>query len=246
MSNETCRWASCYSEMENVSSSEQQKFSALADDWWDPNGSSRTLHEINPCRLEYVQRRLDLAGSKVADIGCGGGLFSEALALAGATVTAIDATDSVIDIARTHAAQNELNIDYRVQLSRQLAASESGTFDAVVCMELIEHVPDPAALVADCGALLRDGGQLFISTLTRTPVSYALAILGAEYVLGLVPRGTHDYEQFLKPAEIGRLARTAGLTTVDVTAMQYNPAARAARLGGSVKANYLATFIRES
>ena len=142
--------------------------------------------------------------------------------------------------------QNELNIDYRVQLSRQLAASESATFDAVVCMELIEHVPDPAALVADCGALLRAGGQLFISTLTRTPVSYALAILGAEYVLGLVPRGTHDYEQFLKPAELGRLARTAGLTTVDVTAMQYNPAARTARLGGSVKANYLATFIRES
>ncbi len=232
--------------MENVSSSEQQKFSALAEDWWDPDGSSRTLHEINPCRLEYVQRRLDLVGSKVADIGCGGGLFSEALAFAGATVTAIDATDSVIDVARTHAAQNELNIDYRVQLSRQLAASESGTFDAVVCMELIEHVPDPAALVADCSALLRDGGQLFISTLTRTSVSYALAILGAEYVLGLVPRGTHNYEQFLKPAELGRLARTAGLTTLDVTAMQYNPVARSARLGGSVKANYLATFVRES
>ena len=231
--------------MENVSPEEQHKFTTLADDWWDPNGNSRALHDINQCRFDYVATRIELNDARVADIGCGGGILSESLAAAGAEVVAIDATSAVIEVAQRHAATSALSIDYRVQLSDSLATAEPMSYDAVVCMELIEHVPDPAALVRDCHTLLKPGGRAFFSTLTRTALAYALGIVAAEYILNLVPRGTHDYEQFLKPSELAQLGRDAGLSLTDISAMHYNPVTRQCRLGGRVNVNYLASFTRD-
>ena len=223
----------------NVSPEEIARFDALAARWWDPDGESRPLHDLNPVRAAYIASRTDLRGARVADVGCGGGLLSEALARAGARVTAIDLGGRVIEVARLHLHESNLDIDYRVQSSTALAAAEPASFDAVCCMELIEHVPDPAALVNDLAAMLVPGGHLFMSTINRTPVAFGAAIVGAEYVMKMLPRGTHHYAQFLKPSELARLLRQAGLELEDVSGLAYNPLNRKAWLSPITAVNYV-------
>jgi 2-polyprenyl-6-hydroxyphenyl methylase/3-demethylubiquinone-9 3-methyltransferase len=223
----------------NVNPDEIARFDQLAARWWDPDGESRPLHDLNPVRAAYVAARVDLRGAKVADVGCGGGLLSEALARAGAKVTGIDLGEKVIEVAKLHLHESGLDVDYRVQSSAGLATAEPASFDAVCCMELIEHVPDPAALVGDLAAMLKPGGRLFMSTLNRTPAAFGAAIVGAEYVMRLLPRGTHHYAQFLRPSELGRLLRRAGLELEDVSGLGYNPLDRKAWLSRSTAVNYL-------
>jgi 2-polyprenyl-6-hydroxyphenyl methylase/3-demethylubiquinone-9 3-methyltransferase len=223
----------------NVSAEEIAHFDKLASRWWDPDGESRPLHDLNPVRAAYVARHVDLRGARVADVGCGGGLLSEALARAGAKVTGIDLSHKVIDIAKLHLYESNLSVDYRVQSSADMAAAEPEAYDAVCCMELIEHVPDPTALVADLTAMLKPGGWLFMSTLNRTPASFGAAILGAEYIMRMLPKGTHHYAQFLKPSELGRLLRHAGLELEEVTGLGYNPISRKAWLSRFTAVNYL-------
>lgn len=223
----------------NVSPEEIARFDKLADRWWDPDGESRPLHDLNPVRAAYVADRVVLKGAKVADVGCGGGLLSEALAAAGAQVTGIDLGEKVIEIARLHLYESNLTVDYRVQSSTELAAAEPAGFGAVCCMEMIEHVPDPEALVNDLAAMLKPGGTLFMSTLNRTPAAFGAAILGAEYLMRMLPRGTHHYAQFLKPSELARLLRHAGLELEDVSGLGYNPLTRKAWLSRITAVNYL-------
>jgi 2-polyprenyl-6-hydroxyphenyl methylase/3-demethylubiquinone-9 3-methyltransferase len=228
----------------NVSPEEIARFGKLAARWWDPDGESRPLHDLNPVRAAYVADRLDLRGARVADVGCGGGLLSEALAKAGARVTGIDLGEKVIEIARLHMHESRLetpnlDIDYRVQSSAELAAAEAESFDAVCCMELIEHVPDPAALVSDLTRMVKPGGVVVMSTLNRTPAAFGAAILGAEYIMRMLPRGTHHYAQFLKPSELGRLMRHAGLEVDDVSGLGYNPISRKAWVSRLTAVNYL-------
>lgn len=223
----------------NVSPDEIARFGKLAARWWDPDGESRPLHDLNPVRLGYVAARIDLRGARVADVGCGGGLLSEALARSGAEVTGIDLGEKVIDVARLHLHESKLQVDYRVQSSAALAAAEPGSFDAVCCMELIEHVPDPAALVADLANMVRPGGLVFMSTINRTPAAFGAAILGAEYLMRMLPRGTHHYSKFLKPSELGKLLRQTGLELEDVTGLGYNPVNRKAWLGRITSVNYV-------
>lgn len=223
----------------NVDPDEIARFNALASRWWDPDGESRPLHDLNPVRAGYIAARANLRGARVADVGCGGGLLSETLARAGAQVTGIDLGEKVIEIARLHLHESNLQIDYRVQSSAELAAAEPESFDAVCCMELIEHVPDPAALVRDLAQMLKPGGQLFMSTINRTPAAFGAAIVGAEYVMRMLPRGTHHYAQFLKPSELARLLRNAGLELEDVSGLAYNPLNRKAWLSSITAVNYV-------
>ena len=232
--------------MLNLNPDERDKFAELAAAWWDTSGPCRTLHDINPCRLEYLAARMALPGAAVADIGCGGGILSEALARAGAQVTAVDATGALIDIARAHAAEQKLEIEYEVGTSEALVNTRESCFDAVVCMELVEHVPDPNALIKDCARLVKPQGLLVLSTLNRTPQAYLFGIVAAEYALKLLPRGTHDYANFVKPSELARSARDHGLVLEDVTGMAYNPLLRSAELCSSPSINYFATFKRGS
>lgn len=229
----------------NADPEELARFGRLASRWWDPDGESRPLHDLNPVRLGFVAERVALRGARVADVGCGGGLLSEALANAGAAVTAIDLAPEVIEVARLH--QHETNasqtvpiaVDYRLCSSGDLAAAEPAAFDAVCCMELIEHVPDPAALIVDLAAMLKPAGRLFLSTLNRTPASFVTAIVGAEYVARLLPRGTHDYRQFLKPSEVATLLRHAGIVLDEISGIAYNPLNRKAWLTPHTAVNYL-------
>ena len=220
-------------------------FDALAHGFWDRQGSFRTLHDIDPVRVEYIARRVNLAGCRVADIGCGGGLLAESLTRAGAAVTAVDLAPAMIEVARVHAAASGLTIDYRLQSAEHLAAEMPGAFGAVCCMEMIEHVPDPAALLVTLGRLLAPGALLFVSTINRTPQAFFGAIVGAEYLLRLVPRGTHEYARFVQPAELARHGRTAGLSLCDLTGMSYNPLTRSAQLGAAPHINYLACLRAE-
>lgn len=223
----------------NVSAAEIALFNQLASRWWDPDGESRPLHDLNPVRTGYIAARVDLRGARVADVGCGGGLLSEALTRAGARVTAIDLGEKVIEIARLHLYESQLQVDYRVQSSADLAAAEPDAFDVVCCLELIEHVPDPQALVNDLAGMLKPGGRLFMSTINRTPAAFGAAILGAEHLMRMLPRGTHHYAQFLKPSELGRLLRHAGLELEDVSGLGYNPFNRKAWLSRITAVNYL-------
>jgi len=223
----------------NFRQSELDKFAELANRWWDPEGPQKPLHALNPVRLDYVAARRPLAGARVLDVGCGGGLLSEAMARAGADVTAIDLAADLVKVARLHALESGLTIDYRVQAVEALAAEAPASFDAVTCMEMLEHVPDPGAIISACAALLKPGGQLFVSTLNRTPAAFALAIVGAEYVARLLPRGTHQYRDFIRPSELAAWLREAGLALDDVSGMAYEPWANRARLVSRTDVNYL-------
>ncbi|MAR92387.1 MAG: bifunctional 2-polyprenyl-6-hydroxyphenol methylase/3-demethylubiquinol 3-O-methyltransferase UbiG [Pseudomonadota bacterium] len=224
--------------MTNVDHSEIAKFEAIANRWWDPEGEFKPLHDINPLRLNYINERAPLAGRRVLDVGCGGGILSEGLALRGARVTGIDLGAANLDVARDHAASRELEIDYRHLPVEELAAAEHAGFDVVTCMELLEHVPDPAAIIHACAALTKPGGQLFFSTINRNPKAYALAIVGAEYVMNLVPKGTHDYLKFIKPSELAAWARQAGIIVSDLSGMSVNPLTMQFKLSRDLDVNY--------
>ncbi|MSR14667.1 MAG: bifunctional 2-polyprenyl-6-hydroxyphenol methylase/3-demethylubiquinol 3-O-methyltransferase UbiG [Gammaproteobacteria bacterium] len=230
---------------DNLNTDEVAKFSALAATWWDPHGDSRTLHDINPCRLEFIATRSEIAGARILDVGCGGGLLTEALTSRGGLVTGIDAAAAVVAVARGHAEAAGLAIDYAETTAEAYAELHGAAFDTVVCMELIEHVPHPESLISACGRLLKPGGALFVSTLNRTPSAYLEAILGAEYLLNLLPIGTHDYSRFITPAELAEMFRANRLQVRDVRGMRYNPLTRRASLVTNPRVNYLAYARRD-
>jgi len=224
----------------NADPAELARFGELAARWWDPDGDARPLHDLNPARLGYVAKRVTLRGARALDVGCGGGLLSEALAAAGAEVVALDLAPEVLEVARLHLYESGLKVDYREQAVEDLASAAPASFDVITCMEMLEHVPDPGSVIAACARLLKPGGRLFLSTLNRTPAAFALAIVGAEYVMRLLPRGTHRYAQFIRPAELARGVRAGGLELEDVSGLHYNPLTRSARVGGHAAVNYLA------
>ena len=229
----------------NVDPQEIAKFTALSQHWWDTEGELHTLHDLNPVRLAFIEQRCVLAGARVLDVGCGGGILSESLAKAGATVTAIDMDEAAINVARQHAQAADLTIDYRHQPIETLSQQPDMRFDVITCMEMLEHVPDPAAILLHCAQMLKPGGKLFVSTLNRHPKAYALAILGAEYVLRLLPRGTHDYNKFIKPSELALWARQAQLSQMQLQGVHYQPWSRQCKLVDDVRVNYLASFVLE-
>lgn len=226
----------------NVDPGEIEKFEKLAGRWWDPNSEFKPLHDINPLRLDYIDRLAPLANRHVIDIGCGGGLLTEGMATRGAQVIGIDMGNAPLSVARLHQHESGLDIDYQQATAEQMAAGQAGNFDTVTCMEMLEHVPDPAATIAACAQLIRDDGRVFLSTINRNPKAYLFAIVGAEYLLRLLPRGTHDYAKFIRPSEMETWAREAGLQLVDLTGMSYNPLTQEYRLGTDVSVNYLACF----
>jgi 2-polyprenyl-6-hydroxyphenyl methylase/3-demethylubiquinone-9 3-methyltransferase len=219
---------------------ELDKFDALAPRFWDPHGEFRPLHLLNPVRAKFVAERATLAGARVLDVGCGGGLLCEALARAGAQVTGIDLAPGMIEVARLHAAAENLQIDYRLEDAQALAASASGQFDIVTCMEMLEHVPQPAATLAALAHLVRPGGAVFVSTINRNLKSFLLAIVAAEYLLKLIPRGTHEYERLIRPAELARWARAAGLRLTEIAGLDFSPLTQAVRLTRDPAVNYIA------
>jgi 2-polyprenyl-6-hydroxyphenyl methylase/3-demethylubiquinone-9 3-methyltransferase len=228
----------------NLNPDEHAKFSALAAEWWDRDGPCRTLHDINPCRLDYLAGQIALTDARVLDVGCGGGILSEAMAARGARVRGLDASAALIGVARDHAREQALVIEYCATTVEAWRAHTQERYDAVVCMELIEHVPDPDALLGACAALLLPHGTLVVSTLNRTFAAWLGGVVIAEYVLGLLPRGTHDYRQFVRPSELARAARAHGLDLIDVRGMRYQPLTRRATLCDSARINYLATLRR--
>jgi len=225
---------------QNVDRNEQEKFDAVASGWWDPEGPFRPLHELNPARLKYVADRTSLDGTAIVDVGCGGGILAESLARKGGQVTGIDVAKRVLATARLHLHESGLDVDYRRITVEELAAESPGAFDVVTCMEMLEHVPDPPSIVRSIHQLLKPGGQAFFSTLNRTPLAFLLGIVGAEHIARLLPRGTHRYDRFIRPSELGAWVRAAGLQLQDVTGMHYNPLTRSVMLGGNVQVNYLA------
>jgi 2-polyprenyl-6-hydroxyphenyl methylase/3-demethylubiquinone-9 3-methyltransferase len=227
--------------MVNADPAELEKFSALAHRWWDPEGEFRPLHDINPLRLDWIAQHASLGGARVLDVGCGGGILAEAMAKRGARVTGIDLSEKALRVAQLHLLESKLEIRYEMAAAEDFA----GEFDVVTCMELLEHVPDPSRMVAACARLVRPGGQVFFSTINRNPKSYLFAVVGAEYVLGLLPKGTHDYARFIKPSELARWTRAAGLRTDELIGMTYNPITRRYRLEGDCDVNYLVRCTRD-
>lgn len=228
----------------NTDRREISKFDALASRWWDPQGEFRTLHQINPLRLDYIDSRAHLKGKRALDIGCGGGLLSEAMALRGAAVTGIDMAEEPLAVARLHLHESALQVDYRKTSAEALAEEAPARFDVVTCMEMLEHVPDPESIVRACATLVKPGGQVFFSTLNRKPKAFLLAILAAEYTLRLVPRGTHEYAKFIRPSELARWARLADLELLGSAGLHYNPLTRVYHLGGNLDVNYFLHFRR--
>lgn len=229
---------------QNADPAEIAKFSSLAQSWWDPAGPSKPLHELNPLRLSYIEQAVTLRDARVVDVGCGGGILSESMAISGAQVLGIDLSRAVLDVAELHAIESRLAIEYRSVAAEELAAQQPGAFDLVTCMEMLEHVPDPAATLGALGQLTKPGGHLIVSTLNRKPQAFAVAIIGAEYIARALPRGTHEYLKFIRPSELARWGRAAGLTLLDLTGISYNPLTRAFRLSSNTDINYLAHFQR--
>jgi 2-polyprenyl-6-hydroxyphenyl methylase/3-demethylubiquinone-9 3-methyltransferase len=223
----------------NVDPAELQKFASLAHRWWDPASEFKPLHEINPLRLDYIDRIAGLSGKAVLDVGCGGGILSESMAVRGAQVTGIDLGEKALKVAQLHKLESGVAVDYRLVSVEELAEERPESFDVVTCMEMLEHVPDPAAVVRACARLVKPGGQVFFSTLNRNPKSYLLAVIGAEYVLNMLPKGTHDYRKFIKPSELSAWCRQAGLDVAGMTGMSYNPLSKRYWLDRDVSVNYI-------
>lgn len=230
---------------QNVDNNEIKKFAAAADIWWQTDGELKTLHDINPIRMAFICDKVELAEKNVIDVGCGGGILTESLARAGANVTGIDMANEVLQIARDHAQKSSLNIDYQLTPVETIAESHAEQYDVITCMEMLEHVPNPVDVINACARLAKPGGKLFFSTLNRNLKSYVLAILGAEYILKLIPKGTHEYSKFIKPAELEAWARAAGLTLNTLAGIEYNPLTKTCRLTNNVSVNYLAYFIKQ-
>ncbi|MFM2009109.1 MAG: bifunctional 2-polyprenyl-6-hydroxyphenol methylase/3-demethylubiquinol 3-O-methyltransferase UbiG [Pseudomonadota bacterium] len=228
----------------NADPLEIQKFSELAHRWWDPTSEFRPLHEINPLRLEWINARVPLAGKKICDVGCGGGILAESIAKKGATVTGIDLSEKALKVADLHSLESGIKVRYELISAEELAAREAEQYDVVTCMEMLEHVPDPAAIVQACAKLVKPGGHIFFSTLNRNPKSYLFAIIGAEYILGLLPRGTHDYAKFITPAELSSFTRTAGLEVQALKGMTYNPLTKIYSLNQDTSVNYLMATVK--
>ena len=222
----------------NVDPRELARFEALASRWWNPEGPLKALHEINPLRLDYIDERAPLKGARVLDVGCGGGLLSEGMARRGAQVLGIDLAQGSLDVAAAHAREHEIEVEYRCQGAEQLAVEQPGAFEIVTCLEMLEHVPDPARVVSACARAVQPGGTVFFSTINRNLKSFLLAIVGAEHILGMLPRGTHEYEKLIRPSELAAWCRDAGLQVLDVTGLHYNPLTRSFSLGGNVDVNY--------
>lgn len=225
---------------QNVDAKEISKFEALAHRWWDPHSEFKPLHDINPLRLRYIQERASLTGKQVLDVGCGGGILTEAMATLGADVLGIDLGDAPLRVAKIHAKESNLNVEYELIAIEELAKKSRHCFDVITCMEMLEHVPDPYSVVSACVKLLRPNGHVFFSTINRNPKSFLFAIIGAEHILKLLPKGTHEYQKFIRPSELSDWVRRAGLNISDVTGMTYNPFTKEYRLSNDVSVNYLA------
>ena len=224
----------------NVDQAEISKFEELASRWWDPQSEFKPLHEINPLRLDYIDQRASISGKKVLDVGCGGGILAESMALRGAEVTGIDMGEAPLEVAKLHMLESGAHLEYRQITAEGLAAEMPGQFDVVTCMEMLEHVPDPGSVIAACAALVKPGGQLFFSTINRNPKAYLFAIVGAEYLLRMLPKGTHDFAKFIRPSEMEQWTRSAGLELKELTGMVYNPFSQQYSLGRDLDVNYLA------
>ncbi|MDX1634841.1 MAG: bifunctional 2-polyprenyl-6-hydroxyphenol methylase/3-demethylubiquinol 3-O-methyltransferase UbiG [Marinobacter sp.] len=232
----------------NVDQSEIAKFEALASRWWDPTSEFKPLHDINPLRLNYIDERAPLAGKKVLDVGCGGGLLSEGMALRGAHVTGIDMGEAPLSVAKLHGLESGVKVDYRQTTIEAMAddPDQAGSYDVVTCLEMLEHVPDPASVLRACAAMLKPDGDIFVSTINRNPKSFLFAIVGAEYVLKLLPKGTHEWRRFIRPSEMSDYLRQAGLVVRELTGMTYNPLTKTYRLGRDVDVNYLMHATKQS
>jgi 2-polyprenyl-6-hydroxyphenyl methylase/3-demethylubiquinone-9 3-methyltransferase len=223
----------------NADTAELQRFSEMAHRWWDPQGAMRPLHDLNPLRLDWIDRTAGLAGKRVVDVGCGGGILAEAMARKGADVLGIDLAAKLLRVAELHALETSTRVAYRQASAEQLAGEAPAVFDVVTCMEMLEHVPDPASVVAACATLVKPGGTVFFSTINRNPKSFVFAILGAEYVLNLLPRGTHEYAKFIRPRELAGFARSAGLDLLELRGLRYNPFTRRFALNDDTGVNYM-------
>jgi 2-polyprenyl-6-hydroxyphenyl methylase/3-demethylubiquinone-9 3-methyltransferase len=223
----------------NVDLAEQKKFDRIAASWWDPDGESRPLHDLNPARLAYIIERTELKGARVIDVGCGGGILSESLAGQGAAVTGIDIAAKALAVAKLHLHESGCQVDYQLTTAESWAEQNPSGAQVVTCMEMLEHVPDPASVVEACANMLVDGGHLFMSTLNRNPMSFAVAIVGGEHITRIIPKGTHQYDRFIKPSELCRWLRASGMKVEEITGIHYNPLERTARTGGHVNVNYL-------
>ena len=223
----------------NIDPAEQQKFDRIAASWWDPDGESRPLHDLNPARLAYIAERVGLNGAKVVDVGCGGGILSESLAGQGALVTGIDIAAKALAVARLHLHESGCQVDYQQVTAESWAEKNPSSAAVVTCMEMLEHVPDPVSVVAACASMLEEGGHLFMSTLNRNAMSFAVAIVGGEYITRIIPKGTHQYDRFIKPSELCQWLRASGMQVEEITGIHYNPLERTARTGGHVNVNYL-------
>ena len=223
----------------NADPAELQKFAALAHRWWDPTSEFKPLHDINPLRLNYIDSIAKLNGKRVVDVGCGGGILSESMSVRGAEVTGIDLGEKALKVAQLHKLESGAKVDYRLVAVEALAQEQPESYDVVTCMEMLEHVPDPEAVVAACARLVKPGGRVFFSTLNRNPKSYLFAVIGAEYVLNMLPKGTHDYQKFIKPSELSAWCRAAGLDVAGMTGMSYNPLLKRYSLGSDVSVNYI-------
>lgn len=228
----------------NADPAELEKFGELAHRWWDPNSEFKPLHDINPLRLEWINSHVGLAGKYILDVGCGGGLLSEGMARYGATVTGIDLSEKPLSVAKLHLLESGQKVDYRKVSVEALADEMPNTFDAVTCLEMLEHVPNPSSVISACARLVKPGGQVFFSTLNRNPKSYLFAVIGAEYILNMLPKGTHDYAKFIKPSELARWAKLGGLEPEELIGMSYNPLSKIYSLDQDTKVNYLMRTIR--